>query len=612
MYLAWEDDFDRWVAAKVLHNLDDSGLRSFDRDRRHLGRLSGHPSIITVHRFGETAAGAPYLLMEYAAGGSLQDLIEAEGALEPSRALDLLEPVGAALDYGHDQGILHRDVKPANILLTDQGYTKLTDYGIAALREASTPQTIAFTLAHTPPETFSSGFDARSEQSDVYSLASSFYTLVGGRSPFEVDGPDSQAAFMKRIETFPIEPLAILSARENAALAQAMAKDPTSRPTSAEAFLRSLDGDHRSVGSKPSGDTTVRAPDVRPGPNSKGPPDDPPVDLYQPPISEGLSASPPAHESVTLRELAHPEPRFSQPRPGGNRVRHRLSRLSLVVGLLAAGAGGLWIASRSDTNEALGSSTNAAPVVVATTSTDLVDADAEDPEGPSASTSVSSTVVPSIGSSAPPTQVTSELALDGDLVGALVALESFPSSWRDNGVQASDLEGNILLPCNRPLDALLAEAHAFVVKGHFSNDQYQNVNQSVWSFEPSVASEVMSEVEDSVASCDRVWTQILESTGSTNELEIIDWYRLDGPADEGFVYRVSANIRSDSAEFSDWTGEDTVIHLRCGGIVSRIAIRLTEGQSSYPGRDFPEVIAAIASEQLQAVVAGLGGTCPNS
>ena len=239
VYAAWDAGFRRWVAVKILHNLDDDGRRRFDRERGLMGQFDDHPNIVTPYGFGYTTNRSPYLVMEYLRGGSLEDLIEKRGPLPVDQAIGFVAPIAGALERAHDAGVLHRDVKPANILLSADGLPKLTDFGIATLREVTSTQ-IAYSLAHSPPETFATGRDERDERSDLYSLASTLFNLVTGRTPFQVANVDSQLAHMQRIATFPVPKTGLGNLALDEFLAWALAKAPTERPQTAAQFRNSL------------------------------------------------------------------------------------------------------------------------------------------------------------------------------------------------------------------------------------------------------------------------------------------------------------------------------------------------------------------------------------
>ncbi|MEZ5408316.1 MAG: PQQ-binding-like beta-propeller repeat protein [Acidimicrobiales bacterium] len=236
IYSAQDSGFNRRVAVKLLHSLDDSGRRRFDRERGIMGQLSSHPNVIMPFRAGYARTGAPYLVMELVTGGSLQDLIDTRGGLPWREAVELVLPVTAALGHAHEQGILHRDVKPANVVLAGR-VPKLTDFGIAAIRESTTTQ-VAYTLAHCPPEAFASGEDTRDDRSDLYSMASTLYNLITGRPPYYIDGTDSPQAYMFRIMGHAIPPVSpeVIPPTLWAFLERALAKDPNDRPASAREF----------------------------------------------------------------------------------------------------------------------------------------------------------------------------------------------------------------------------------------------------------------------------------------------------------------------------------------------------------------------------------------
>ncbi|MCP3988067.1 MAG: Hsp70 family protein [Actinomycetia bacterium] len=256
VYVAWDEGFHRQVAVKVLRNIDADGRRRFDRERAIMGRLSSHPNVITPFQAGYTPAGSPFLVMEFVPNGSLDDLLEARGRVPWREAVEYLIPVVSALGHAHEQGILHRDVKPGNILLAAEG-PKLTDFGIAAIRQSTATQ-IGYTLAHCPPETFADGRDVRDERSDLYSVASTLHTLIAGHPPFHVADGDSQPAYLVRILDGDPPPLStLIPPGLQQLLDSALAKDPDQRPQSAAQFVTALERQRDAVPGSASAPTVV-------------------------------------------------------------------------------------------------------------------------------------------------------------------------------------------------------------------------------------------------------------------------------------------------------------------------------------------------------------------
>ncbi|MEM9135400.1 MAG: serine/threonine-protein kinase [Actinomycetota bacterium] len=240
VYAGRDDVFDRRVAVKVLQSADPDALRRFRRELLLMGSLADHHHIVTPYRPGESAKGHPYVVMEYLGGGSLADVLDQRGPLPWDEAVGLIAPIADALGAAHAAGVVHLDVKPANILLNDDGVPKLTDFGIAVLQEATVTMR-AFTLTHTAPETFASGEDERDHRSDLYSLASSLFQLTTGAAPYARGRTDSMEAHMVRILTFEV-PSSGLGPDHDRFFAQALAKEPEDRHQTAEAFRAALVG----------------------------------------------------------------------------------------------------------------------------------------------------------------------------------------------------------------------------------------------------------------------------------------------------------------------------------------------------------------------------------
>jgi serine/threonine protein kinase len=187
VYLAHDENLDRLVALKVLECLagDGDGRRRFLREARLAASLA-HPNVVTVFDSGEHH-GAPYIVMEYVDGRSLADLIAARGRLPPDEVVDLGRQACAGLQHAHDSGLVHRDVKPQNLLVRADGTLKVSDFGIAFSSEATritTDGTILGTAAYLAPEQVVG--EEVGAAVDVYGLGAVLYEALTGRPPIEV------------------------------------------------------------------------------------------------------------------------------------------------------------------------------------------------------------------------------------------------------------------------------------------------------------------------------------------------------------------------------------------------------------------------------------------
>jgi len=225
----------REVAVKLLRPdlaADDAVRSRFEDEAKSAAQLSHH-AIVTVFDSGEWE-GTPYLVMERLPGRTLADEM-AEGPLSEGRVREVAIEIGGALDAAHRIGVIHRDVKPANILLTEAGRLKLADFGIAKSAEGL-DHTVAGTIVGTPaylaPERLS-GLPA-THLSDLYALGVVLYEALSGVKPFGGDTPMAVAMAIHASQPAPIrELLPALDADMAAAVDQTMARDPEDRPQSA-------------------------------------------------------------------------------------------------------------------------------------------------------------------------------------------------------------------------------------------------------------------------------------------------------------------------------------------------------------------------------------------
>ncbi len=240
VYAATDARTGRRVAVKVIHAVSDRIHRSFERERAVMARLSAHPNVVTLYDSGYTPDGRPYLSMELMDEGTLADRVGRQGPLPWRVAVNLLLPIAGALDFAHRQQVLHRDVKPENILQAgDQ--VRLTDFGIASLRDASgyTTTRVAASWGYTAPETLE---NQRDERSDLYSLGSTLYMLLTGEPPFAGQGNVSIQSLMYRLVNQPPPrlPADLVPPALDDILQACLAKDPDQRPQSAAALGEAL------------------------------------------------------------------------------------------------------------------------------------------------------------------------------------------------------------------------------------------------------------------------------------------------------------------------------------------------------------------------------------
>jgi eukaryotic-like serine/threonine-protein kinase len=195
VYLAHDDLLERDVALKVLKEqyLDsEEFVRRFRREAKSAASLN-HPHIARVYDWHRSEEGVYYMVMEYIPGGTLKDRLRNEGPLDPYSAAELAAQVALALGYAHERGVIHRDVKPHNILLTERGYAKVTDFGIAWAASATTTSSWSGLFSGTatyisPEQAMGKAVDPRS---DLYSLGVVLYEMLTGTRPYSGEDPAS-------------------------------------------------------------------------------------------------------------------------------------------------------------------------------------------------------------------------------------------------------------------------------------------------------------------------------------------------------------------------------------------------------------------------------------
>ncbi len=246
VYKAFHPRLERYAALKFIRPELIDGDRfslSFEQEAKLLARLK-HPNIVHIYDIGGMD-DLLYLVMEYVTGSSLKDWLPKEGQLPFDRALPILTQVSQALDYAHDQGIVHLDVKPANILLTPDGKALLADFGIAKLLgpsgQATQTESSIGTPAYIAPEQIDHTIGPLGPRCDVYSLGVVVYEMLTGQPPFSGDTSISQ--MIKRLQGASVPPRTYNPGLPQAAervLLKALAMDPADRYASAGAFIDDL------------------------------------------------------------------------------------------------------------------------------------------------------------------------------------------------------------------------------------------------------------------------------------------------------------------------------------------------------------------------------------
>ena len=185
VYAAWDRKLGRWAAIKVLNQITEENAARFLREAQMASRLS-HPNIVPLYEASEAENGRPFLAMKLVSGRQLSTM-----QLDVTRACAVMRDVADAVQYAHDNGVVHRDLKPQNLMLDDAGHVWILDFGLAhSVNDGSTLTAVGAivgTPAYMPPEQARGGHC--DERSDVYSLGATLYALLSGRAPFEGENP---------------------------------------------------------------------------------------------------------------------------------------------------------------------------------------------------------------------------------------------------------------------------------------------------------------------------------------------------------------------------------------------------------------------------------------
>ncbi len=245
VYLAHDELLDRDVAIKVLRSQyasDKEFVERFRREAKSAASLS-HPNIVSIHDRGETEDGTYYIVMEYVPGGTLKEHVLRKGPLAPDTSIEVATQIAEALKVAHEKGVIHRDIKPQNILITDSGDVKVGDFGIARATSAAALTQTGHVLGSvhymSPEQAMGTHVDPRS---DLYSLGVVLYEMLTGERPFNAEAP--MGVVMKHVDGHPRSPKEVNSRvpeEISAVTTKLLAKNPADRYPSAAELIKEFE-----------------------------------------------------------------------------------------------------------------------------------------------------------------------------------------------------------------------------------------------------------------------------------------------------------------------------------------------------------------------------------